>query len=67
MTAAAPVFTVGDMHRTDLERLEDEIAEIKATLSTLRPGVDDETRNTRACFWIGLMSLKPNVMTSSPS
>ena len=42
MTAAAPVFTVGGMLRADLERLDDEIAEIKATLSALRPGVDDE-------------------------
>ena len=40
MTAVAPVFTVDDMLRADLERLEDEIAEIKATLSTLRPGVN---------------------------
>jgi len=30
------------MLRADLERLDDEIAEIKATLSALRPGVDDE-------------------------
>ena len=43
MTAAAPVFTVGGMLRADLERLEDEIAEIKATLSTLRPGVNGKT------------------------
>jgi hypothetical protein len=42
MTAAAPVSTVGGMLRADLERLDDEIAEIKATLSALRPGVDDE-------------------------
>jgi hypothetical protein len=40
MTAAAPVFTVGGMLRADLERLDDEIAEIKGTLSTLRPGVN---------------------------
>ena len=40
MTAAAPVSTVGGMLRADLERLDDEIAEIKATLSALRPGVD---------------------------
>jgi hypothetical protein len=40
MTAAAPVFTVDGMLRADLERLEDEIAEIKHTLGTLRPGVD---------------------------